>query len=397
MSGSSTYGANPCRPGRRGLLASGVSAPMGTFVLDESGRRVATIWALADHLTLLVDAGAVMPLSRAGLPEPQSAPAADGVGDVSGASTRSLGCRCIMTFEARILGPVEASLDGRPVALGSPKQRAVFALLVLNGGRVVSTERLVSELWGEDPPGSPVSTLQVYISRLRRSVGGGDTGPVRLVRRPPGYQLTLPEGSVDADRFRQLVDAARAPAGRTTPPRRGRIARDALRLQRGPPWPTCSSCSGPNAAAEAQRLDDLRLAALQLRLQAMLAQGEAAAAATDAAALVREHPLQEELHAALMLALYRSGRQAEALQAFEAVREQLAEQLGVDPGPGAARAAAAILRRTAWLGDVRLAGRRCAAAADPAGRRLDASPRPARERCRPRHARDPPAAGSPNR
>ncbi|MFL6063974.1 MAG: AfsR/SARP family transcriptional regulator [Friedmanniella sp.] len=245
-----------------------------------------------------------------------------------------------MTFEARILGPVEASMDGRPVALGSPKQRAVFALLVLHGGRVVSTDRLVAELWGEDPPRSPVSTLQVYISRLRRSMGGreeseadGAPDAVRLVRRSPGYQLTLPTGSVDADRFAALVAAARTRLAEN-PVQARQMLDDALRLQRGAPLADVVELLGPNASAEAQRLDDLRLTALQLRLQAMLAQGEAGAAAAEAAGLVREHPLQEELHAALMLALYRSGRQAEALQAFELVRGLLADQLGVDPGAG---------------------------------------------------------------
>jgi predicted ATPase/DNA-binding SARP family transcriptional activator len=246
-----------------------------------------------------------------------------------------------MTFEARILGPVEALRDGRPVSLGSPKQRAVFALLVLHGGKVVSTDRLVAELWGEEPPGSPVSTLQVYISRLRRSMGSVDgegdgtapPGAVSLVRRSPGYQLTLPEGAVDADRFRLLVASARTRLADDPVSARHMLER-ALELQRGAALADVLEVLGPNAAAEAQRLNDLRLAAQELRLEAMLADGEAAAAAADAAALVREHPLREGLHAVLMLALYQSGRQAEALQAFESVREELDVQLGVDPGPG---------------------------------------------------------------
>ena len=262
-----------------------------------------------------------------------------------------------MTFEARILGPVEASRDGRPVPLGSPKQRAVFALLVLNGGKVVSTDRFVSELWGDDPPGSPISTLQVYISRLRRSMGSLDGdgadgvtphGSVSLVRRSPGYQLTLPEGAVDADRFRELVSRARSHLHADPAGARG-ILEHALELQRGSALADVLDVLGPNAAAEAQRLDDLWLTAQQLRLEAMLANGDAVAAAADAAALVREHPLREGLHAVLMLALYRSGRQAEALQAFEAVRNELDQQLGVDPGPALRELQLQILRQDPQL------------------------------------------------
>ena len=129
----------------------------------------------------------------------------------------------------------------------------------------------------------------------------------------------MPEGAVDADRFRQLVTSARSRLDDDPAGARG-ILEHALELQRGSALADVLEVLGPNAAAEAQRLDDLWLTAQQLRLEAMLANGEAVAAAADAAALVREHPLREGLHAVLMLALYRSGRQAEALQAFEAVR-----------------------------------------------------------------------------
>lgn len=248
-----------------------------------------------------------------------------------------------MTFEAWILGPVEASMDGRAVSLGSPKQRAVFALLVLTPGRVVSTERLLFELWGADPPSTAVSTLQVYISRLRRSIGAQDgegarasvdghgAAPVQLLRRAPGYQLNVAEESVDAYRFASLVTAARAQLDHD-PRAAEKVLDQALALQRGPALADVVRLLGPTAAAEAQRLDDLRLVALEARLKVQLAQGEAAAAAAEAAALIREYPLQEDLHAMLMLALYRAGRQAEALAAFEAVRDELDRELGLDPG-----------------------------------------------------------------
>src|SRR3954452_18952837 len=204
------------------------------------------------------------------------------------------------------------------------------------------------------------------MSRLRRSMGGreeseadGAPDAVRLVRRSPGYQLNLPAGSVDADRFAALVAAARTRLAEN-PVQARQMLDDALRLQRGAPLADVVELLGPNASAEAQRLDDLRLTTLQLRLQAMLAQGEAGADAAEAAGLVREHPLQEELHAALMLALYRSGRQAEALQAFELVRGLLADQLGVDPGAGLRELQRRILQQDPSL-DARLPG-----VADPA-------------------------------
>ncbi|NAZ88713.1 AfsR/SARP family transcriptional regulator, partial [Kineococcus indalonis] len=245
-----------------------------------------------------------------------------------------------MVFEAKVLGPVEAVRDGRAVALGSPKQRAVFALLVLNAGRVVPTERLVEELWGEHPPDSPSSAVQVYVSRLRRSLradpptgppAAQEQAPVTLRRRGGGYQLDLPGRCVDAEQFATLVASGRELLAQRPADAR-QVLEEALALARGPALADVVATLGPTGAAEARRLDDLRLLAEQARLQALLAQGEAATAAADAGALVRRHPLQEDLRALHVLALYRSGRQAEALAAYEEVRRQLAEELGVDPG-----------------------------------------------------------------
>jgi predicted ATPase/DNA-binding SARP family transcriptional activator len=250
-----------------------------------------------------------------------------------------------MAFEARILGPVEAARDGRSVALGSPKQKAVFALLVLGAGHVVSTDRLVDELWGEHPPDSPSSSLQVYISRLRRSLQTHDQDPeaVRLVRRGAGYQLDLPDRSVDAHLFADLVGDGRAMLAERPADAR-QLLEEALALPRGPALADVVAGLGPTGVAEAERLDELRLVAQEALLQALLAQGDAMTAAADAAALVREHPLREGLREALMLALYRSGRQSEALTAYDAVRRELRRQLGVDPGAGLRELYARILR-----------------------------------------------------
>ena len=267
-----------------------------------------------------------------------------------------------MAFEARILGPVEASLDGRPVPLGSPKQRAIFALLVLNAGRVVPTERFVDELWGDDPPESPSSSIQVYMSRLRRSLesnadvearpaDGTGSPAVRLLRRGAGYQLEVPPESVDAHLFAGLITSARTMLHRH-PPDAQRIVEQALSLPRGPALADVVGRLGPTGAAEAKRLDDLRLIAQETRLDTLLAQGDAATAAADAAALVREHPLREDLRAALMLALYRAGRQGEALEAYDTAREELADELGIDPGTALRELHAQILRQDPQLDHV---------------------------------------------
>ena len=254
----------------------------------------------------------------------------------------------------RVLGPVSATVRGRPCLISSPMQRAVLSLLAVDAGRVVSVDRLISELWGETPPDSATSTLQVYISRLRRSlrdVPGEDltnAPPVRIRLRPPGYLLELPDGALDVWRLTRAVEAARAEV--TSDPQGALVLLDqGLSLVTGEPMVDVVDALGPVATAEAQRLSELVLQAQEARLEALLGVGRASEAAAAAAHLVHDHPLRESLHALQLLALYRSGRQTEALAAYQVLRERLAEDLGVDPGPALRRLHAQLLQQDSSL------------------------------------------------
>lgn len=243
----------------------------------------------------------------------------------------------------RLLGPVEADVDGAPADLGSPKQRGLLALLAIEPGRVVSAERLIGELWGEDAADSSLSTLQVYVSRLRRALGPGQgTDPV-VVRRAPGYVLDVPPEAVDTQAFDRLLTAATDKAD-LAPREALTLLDEALGLVRGPVLGDVVDRLGDVARTEAQRLEERVLSARELRLELQLACGEPAAAATEAAALAAELPLRERVHAILVLALYRSGRQAEALACYDQVRVRLADELGVDPGPELRHLHAQVLR-----------------------------------------------------
>jgi predicted ATPase/DNA-binding SARP family transcriptional activator len=215
--------------------------------------------------------------------------------------------------DLRLLGPLEVRFEDGPVELGPRKQRAVFAMLALEPGRTVSADRLAEGLWAEAPPASAPKMLQLYVSRLRRLLDGSG---VRIVTRGRGYELQLPEGeSVDAVRFERLLD--------TRP-------RDALALWRGEAL--ADLADEPFAAAEIRRLEELRLRATELAIDADLAAGCHADVIGELDALVVQEPLRERLRAQLMLALYRSGRQADALEAYRRAREVLVEQLGIEPG-----------------------------------------------------------------
>jgi WD40 repeat protein/DNA-binding SARP family transcriptional activator len=218
--------------------------------------------------------------------------------------------------------------DGRTVPLGGPKPRAVLAMLALDPGTTVSTDRLIEGLWGDEPPTTAAKTLQVYVSRLRKALTANGDG-TEIVTRARGYELRLAPDDIDACRFERLL-AHGAP-------------REALALWRGPPLDDVAD--EPFAAGEIRRLEELRLAAIEQAIDADLAAGRHRELVGELDVLVAAHSLHERFHAQLMLALYRSGRQAEALAAYRRARAALVDQIGVEPGPELRELHEAILRQ----------------------------------------------------
>lgn len=217
-------------------------------------------------------------------------------------------------------------LDGdRSLALGGHQQRVVLAVLLLRRGEVVSRDRLIDELWGERAPASAVKTVQTYVSNLRKALGNG-----LLLTRGHGYLLQLVPGQVDADRVEALVREGRDALETGDPRRASERLREALALWRDPAW--VDFAYEPFAQAEIARLQEERVAALEDRIDADLALGRHTVLVGELEALVREHPLRERLQAQLMLALYRSGRQTEALERYRQARGALADELGIEPG-----------------------------------------------------------------
>ena len=241
-------------------------------------------------------------------------------------------------LEFRILGPLEVLDDGRPIALGGQKQRALLALLLLDAGRVVSIDRIVDALWGERPPKTAPTSLQNFVSHLRKALGADI-----LVTRPPGYLLRIAPEQLDLERFRMLVDAAK----RSPVQERAAKLRQALTLWQGPPL--ADFALEAFAQPEIGRLEELHLAAIEERIEAELAVGAHAEVVGELESLVEEHPLREGLRRQLMLALYRSGRQAEALQVYHDARRVLVDELGIDPSRSLQQLHGAILRQDAEL------------------------------------------------
>ena len=235
-----------------------------------------------------------------------------------------------------VLGRLEAYDDGVELDLGPRKQRAVLALLLLNANHVVSTERLIDDLWGDSPPSTARATLQVYVAGLRKALGNDGAS---LRTRAPGYVLELDAGVLDLDRFTQLRAQARESSDLE---HRAALLHEALLLWRDEPLPELRT--EPFSTAAVAHLDQLRLAALEERIDADLALGREAALVTELESLVAEHPYRERLRAQLMLALYRSGRQADALDAYQAGRRVLQDDLGLEPGNELRELEAAILR-----------------------------------------------------
>lgn len=228
--------------------------------------------------------------------------------------------------EFRVLGSLEVSQEGSgPIPLGGPKQRAVLAHLLLRANHLVPTEVLIDEVWGEEPPEAVRNSLQSYASHLRKALGSG-----RLEGSRAGYLLRADPSEMDVVRFQSLVRDARRMLPIDAKSAAGTFDH-ALALWRGPAF--ADLAQEPSLRAEAARLDELRLAAVEDRLEALLALGEDAGVIGELQTLTAAHPLRERLWGQLMLALYRAGRQAEALAAYQRAREILSDELGIDPSP----------------------------------------------------------------
>ena len=248
-------------------------------------------------------------------------------------------------LEFNLLGPLEVRGEHGPVSLGTPQQRALLAVLLLNANEVVSRDRLIDELWGEDPPETAAKLVQVYVSRLRKALQpdrAGGAGDV-LVTQAPGYLLRVGPDELDVRRFELLVEAGQEALSTNEVREAGERFAEALGLWRGPAL--ADFVFERFAEAEVGRLEELRLAALEGRIDADLALGREAAVLGELEALVAEHPLRERLRAQLMRALYQAGRQAEALEAYREARKALTEELGIEPGRGLRELHEAILRQ----------------------------------------------------
>jgi DNA-binding SARP family transcriptional activator len=241
-------------------------------------------------------------------------------------------------LEFRILGPLEVADAGKPLQLHGQKQRALLALLLLNANRAVSTDRIIDALWGEQPPRTAATSLQNFVSQLRKLLG-----PETLVTKPPGYQLAVAPEQLDLERFRRLGEEAR----REPADARAAKLRQALALWRGPPLADLGFESF--AQPEIARLEELRLVMHEDRIEAELEAGRHTEIVGELESLADEHPLRERLRSQLMLALYRSARQAEALQIYHDTRRVLVEELGIDPSPSLQQLHGAILRQDPGL------------------------------------------------
>jgi predicted ATPase/DNA-binding SARP family transcriptional activator len=244
-------------------------------------------------------------------------------------------------MEYRILGPLEVVLDGQTATLKGRKPRALLALLLLSGNESVPAEQLVDGLWGDKAPATAANTLQVYVSQLRKLVGD------RLVTEGAGYSLRVEPDELDAARFGRLTAEAAAALGRSAYAEALELAEEALALWRGPALAELQYESF--AQPEILRLDELRLAAVENRIEAALGLGRHDQAIGELEALVAEHPVRERLRGLLMLALYRSGRQADALETYREARRVLLDELGLEPGPELRELEQAILRQDEGL------------------------------------------------
>ncbi|MDX6400653.1 MAG: hypothetical protein QOF27_1259, partial [Gaiellaceae bacterium] len=244
-------------------------------------------------------------------------------------------------MDFRVLGPVEVWDGDRVLPLPGGKPRAVLALLLLHVNEVVSADRVIDEIWGEHAPDTAQTALHGYVSRLRKVLG-----PSVVETRAGGYAATVEPDALDVARFTAGLEEGRRLRERD-PARAATLLRDALALWRGPAL--ADFAFEPFAQAEIVRLEELRLVALEERIEADLALSRHAALAGELEALVAHHPLRERFRAQLMLALYRAGRQAEALETYQQARRVLVDELGIDPGPALQRLERAVLTQDASL------------------------------------------------
>lgn len=240
-------------------------------------------------------------------------------------------------LEFRLLGPLEVVADGSPIPLGGRKQRATLAILLLYANRVVSVDRLADDLYAGAPPVTAVTQVQRQISDLRKTLGTG----AAIETRPPGYLIRVGDAQVDLHRFERLAEEGRHALDRGDPEGAAELLREALALWRGAPL--ADLADEAFAQVPVARLEEIGLAALEERIEAELALGRHAPLTGELEQLIAEHPLRERFRAQLMLALYRAGRQAEALDVYRRTREELVNELGIEPGPAIRELERAIL------------------------------------------------------
>lgn len=244
-----------------------------------------------------------------------------------------------MDIDFKVLGPLEVEVGGRPVTLGAPKQRALLGVLLAAANENVSISRITDEIWAEEPPNDPGRSIQVYVSALR---GGLGVAAGILQTRGRSYRLDIEPHQCDARRFEAMVAEAKALLAQGDPAASEERCTAGLALWRGPAFADVADL--PSAQAEIARLETLRLEATEVRIDAALAVGRQHEVVAELASLVEAHPLRERLRAQYMLALYRCGRQAEALGVYRAGRRQLVDELGLDPGRELQQVHQAILR-----------------------------------------------------
>jgi DNA-binding SARP family transcriptional activator len=235
--------------------------------------------------------------------------------------------------EFGVLGPLEVRVDGEPARLTGVRQRALLAILLLNANRVVPADQLLDTIWDERPPASGRHALQVLVAEVRKALepGRGKNHPSVLATDQAGYRIHVEPGALDLDRFESLVERGRRSLAERRVGEAAELFRAGLDLWRGPAL--ADLAYEPFAQVPIARLEELRRAAVEARIDAELASGRHRELVAELEALVREHPLRERLRGQLMLALYRSGRQAEALDAYQDARRVLVDELGIDPGP----------------------------------------------------------------